>query len=166
MTTKKKVALSVGLTIGIPVAIILSIAMFFLTYFGISALKDQYAHRGWTEIDYCNDRWEVKIPDATIEYTFSNRDGWLGDGETYTVCGYSSRPDEFLKDFKADTNGKNVEKYNRILPLLQSSNVDKNKLIEPDENYIWFSKIMHSNCTLLLAYNEQTNKLYILEDFM
>ena len=165
MTTKKKVALSVGLTIGIPVAIILSIAMFFLAYFGISALKDQYAHRGWTKIDYCNEAWNVEIPNATIEYTFSNR-GWFGDGERYTVCEYSSRPEEFLEEFKTDIKEEYLYKYNKIIDFLQSSGVDKSKLVEFDENYIYLCKTKNSNCTLILAYNEKTNKLYILEDFM
>lgn len=161
MTKNKKIVLAIT----IPIAVIMIATMCLLLVFGIDILKDAYAHRGWTEIDYCNDRWDVAIPKATIEYTYSDR-GWFGDGETYTVCQYSSRPNELLKEFKADSDGKNLEKYNTVINLLQSSSIDRDKLVAPDENYIWFSKVKNSNNTLLLAYNQQTNKLYIIEDFM
>lgn len=162
MTKSKKIILSIT----IPVAIILIALLCWLLMLGIPILKDAIAHRGWTEIDYCNDKWDVQIPKAPIEYAFSNRGGFNGDGETYTVCQYSSRPDEFLKEFKADADGKYAQKYNSALSFLQTSNIDKSKLIEPDENYIWLSKTKNSNNTLLLAYNEQTNTLYIVEQFM
>ncbi|MDE5654112.1 MAG: hypothetical protein K2I46_00710 [Clostridia bacterium] len=162
MTGSKKIALSIV----IPLAIILIILLSLFLVYGIDILKDAFEHRDWTKIDYCNDSWDVKIPNATIEYTFSSCGGFNGDGETYTVCRYSSIPSEFLQNFTLDSKGENLEKYNSISTLLQSSNIDKSKLIEPDENYIWMSKTKNSNNTLLLAYNQQTNTLYIIEQFI
>ena len=162
MTTKKKVTLAIT----IPIAIILVAILCLVSIYGIDILKDKIARKGWTEIDYCNDRWDVQIPKATIEYTFSDRGGWFGDGETYTVCKYSTRPDEFLKDFKADIKVKNLNKYNEIIEHLQSSGIDTNKLIEPDENYIWLHKEQNSLDNLFLVYNQQTNTLYIVESLI
>ncbi len=162
MTRSKKIALSIV----IPIAVILIVSLSLSLVYGIDILKDAIEHRGWTKIDYCNDRWDVQIPNANIKYTFSSCGGFHGDGETYTICQYSSLPNEFLQDFTSDSKGEYLEKYNSISTMLQSSKVDKSQLIEPDENYIWLSKTKNTNNTLLLAYNQQTNTLYIIEQFI
>ncbi|MDE6475113.1 MAG: hypothetical protein K2L70_08450 [Clostridia bacterium] len=171
MTKKKKIVIATVSAIAAPIVILIIVLSGFIIAFEIDIVKDKIAHIGWNEIDYCNECWEMQIPHATIEYNFSNRGGFLGDGTEYTVCKYSTRPDEFLKDFEPDCDDKYITIYNRILPLMQYCNskgdlIDNEKIFTPDDNFIWRSKIKNGNCTLLLTYNEQNNTLYIIEDFM
>ena len=171
MTKKKKIVIATVSAIVAPIVILMLVLSGFIIAFEIDFLRYKIEHRGWNEIDYCNESWEIQIPNATIEYNFSNRGGFLGDGTEYTVCKYSTRPDEFLKDFESDCDDEYITIYNRILPLMQYGNskgdhIDNEKLFTPDDNFIWQSKIKNGNCTLLLAYNEQNNTLYIIEVFM
>ncbi|MDE6605772.1 MAG: hypothetical protein K2K85_07135 [Clostridia bacterium] len=171
MTKNKKIVIATVSAIVAPIVILLIVLSGFIIAFEIDILQNKIKHKGWNEIDYCNECWEMQIPNATIEYNFSNCGGFLGDGTEYTVCRYSTRPDEFLKDFEPDCNDEYITIYNRILPLMQYRNsqgvfIDNEKLFTPDNNFIWQSKIKNGNCTLLLAYNEQNNTLYIIENFM
>ena len=169
MSKRKKIIIAVTIPVSAFFITILCLSLIYTVPFWIK----NYHRRGWTKLDYIEYQWEISLPkdDATIEYSFSNRDGFLGDGEEYTVCKYSTRPNEFLENFEKDTDGKLTEKYNRILPLMKTKNrrneyIDESKLFSPDDNFVWQSKIMNGNCTLLLAYDERNDTLYIIENFM
>ena len=172
MTKKKTVVLAVT----IPMAVILIALLCLIWIFGIPifiVFIDNYQYRGWSKLDFCEYQWEITLPkdNVTIEYNFSNRGGFHGDGTEYTVCKYSARPNEFLENFKKDVNGKFKEKYNRILPMMKSGNrrneyLDESKLFSPDDDLLWQSKLRNSCSTLLLAYDESTDTLYIIEDFI
>lgn len=169
MTKNKKILLAITLPVSAFLITIICLSLIYVMPF----LIDRYKHRDWTILDYCEEQWEISLPknNVEIQYNFSNRGGFLGDGTEYTICKYAVRPDDFLESFEKDNDGKYAQKYNNLLPMLQSVSmqntyIDKSQLFTPDDNYIWMKKIMNGNCTLLLAYNEQNNTLYIIENFM
>lgn len=169
MSKRKKIILAVAIPVSAFLVALLCLSLIYAVPFWI----DTYQRRGWTKLHYCEYQWDISLPkdNVTIEYNFSNKGGFHGDGEEYTVCKYSVRPNEFLENFEKDSDGKYTEKYNRILPLMKTENkhnefIDESKLFSPDDKLIWQSKIMNGNCTLLLAYDESIDTLYIIEDFI
>ena len=169
MTKTKKITLAITIPI---LALFVALLCLYLVY-AVPVWINAYQHRNWTELDYCEARWEISLPkdDVTIEYNFSNRGGFHGDGEEYTVCKYSTRPNEFLENFEQDVKGKFTEKYDNVSRLLKipdykKNHIDESRLFTPDDNFVWQRKIMYGNCTLLLAYDLQNDILYIIEDYM
>lgn len=168
MSKRKKIIVAITIPTAAFLITLLCLSLIYAVPFWI----ESYQRRGWTKLDYCEYQWEISLPkeDVAIEYNFSNRGGFHGDGTEYTVCKYSTRPDEFLENFENDLDGKYAEKYNRILPLMKTKNrrdeyIDESKLFSSDGDLVWQSKIKDGNCALLLAYDERSDTLYIIEDF-
>ena len=79
MTKKKKIEIATISAIVAPIVILLIVLSGFIIAFEIDILQDIFKRRSWNEIDYCNECWEMQITNATIEYNFYNRGGFLGD---------------------------------------------------------------------------------------
>ena len=119
-------------------------------------------------LDIYAERWDITFPkDAKIEYRYSTQGGFFGDGENYAVITFEERPDEFLQTFSKNDSDKYIETYKKMATRLIDGGLDENKLIYPDENFILKKCDGHDGLDkLIMAYDENTNKLYYIEDLI
>ena len=117
-------------------------------------------------LDIYADRWDIAFPkDAKIEYRYSTQGGFFGEGQNYAVITFEERPNEFLQTFSKNDSDKYIETYKRIVTQLIDEGLDESKLIYPDENFI-LKKLdrFDDHDILIMAYDENTNKLYYIEE--
>ena len=167
MTKSKKIALAVV----IPICVIVLVMNIYLSSLGIALLKSSLEHVGWTAIDYYSARWDFEFPDnMKIEYSISAI-GLPSDGTSYAIFTFDTKPSEFLKDFKEDTDNESLQKFEEYLQLLPrdaknlNKKLDKSKLILPNVDCIWHT-VKRGADTMLLAFDEDTNKLFFIEHLL
>ena len=95
----------------------------------------------------------------------------MNDGEIYTACSVNDLSDDFKELFSDDTKGKSFAKFNGIVNLLQEhasiigKEVDTQSLKIPNENCVWYMRKKAMD-TIVMAYDNQNNMLYIIESIM
>ncbi|MDE6361828.1 MAG: hypothetical protein K2N53_02250 [Clostridia bacterium] len=166
MTKKKKIALATGIIAAIPLVALMTTIYVYAMLFGISEIEWQIKHKGWTKIDYYEERWGIYIADdVTVEYDYSTQGGWFGEGENYTVCKFEKTPQEFLRTFDENFDSIIMEKYFDIIAKMQDSDIDKSKIVFPDSKCKWRMKKTTMD-TIVFAYDTVNKTMYIAESLM
>ncbi|MDE6759028.1 MAG: hypothetical protein K2J89_07185 [Clostridia bacterium] len=112
------------------------------------------------------ERWDITFPkDAKIEYRYSTQGGFFGEGQNYAIIILKDHPDEFLQVFSKDNSDEYIETYKRIANRLIDGGLEESKILYPDENFI-LKKLdrFNDHDILIMAYDENTNKLYYIEE--
>ena len=166
MTRKKKIALAISAPIIVSVVAFMSLIFFYGMVFEIDYIEWDIKHKGWTKVDFYENRWGIYIADdVTVEYNYSTQGGWFGEGENYTVCKLDKTPQEFLRTFEKEFDINTKEKYIDIIEGFQNSDIDKSKIVIPDDTCRWRMKETNMD-TIVFAYDARTKTLYIAESLM
>lgn len=159
-------------TIAIIITVFLIVVAGFIIDIEISAWKRRNETKDWTALDFYCERWDMEFPDdAKIEYHASTMHGFMYEGETFTSCSVNELSDDFKKLFSDDTSGKSFAKFNEIVDRMQrhadviSKEIDTKFLKTPNENCVWYMR-KNDMDTIVMAYDNQKNMLYIIESIM
>lgn len=105
----------------------------------------------------------IKKEDELI-YTKNNRKGFPSDGYIYTILRYDDI-NSVLKNNNWESNKSlEIEKY--FLEVLSKINVDEQFIPNFNNEYIYYTETDSDNSILYVIYFNNTNVLYILENFL
>ena len=160
MKTAKKVFLTIG------VLIICGFWCWEMTVANFFAQNMIYDALFTTTLDIYEDRWDIDFPkDAKIEYRYSTQGGFFGEGNNYAVVTFKKRPDEFLLTFTKENSQEAIGFFHSITDRLLTEGLDENKLVILNDHFIFKKLDKYNNHDILvMAYDEDTNKLYYIEE--
>lgn len=172
MKKAKKIFIISISTIAIIITVFLIVVAGFIIDIEISAWKRQNETKNWTALDFYCERWDMEFPDdAKIEYHASTMHGFMYEGETFTSCSVNELSDDFKEMFSDDTKGNSFAKFNEIINMMQEhasvigKEINTQSLKIPNKNCVWYMRKKAMD-TIVMAYDNQNNMLYIIESIM
>ncbi len=97
-------------------------------------------------------------------YTKNNRSGFPSDGYVYTILLYDDINDILKKNNWESSKNLEIEKY--FSEILSKINVDKQFIPNFENRYIYYTETDRDNSMLYVIYFENTDILYVLEQFL